>query len=181
MSPEQASPDRKLDARSDLFSLGVTLYEMLSSRRPFEGETGRDTMEKVRKNDRLPLAAHRPDLPESILAFVEKAMAHEKEDRFQNAGEFVVALKGIVTGLERSGQAPTLSLHKADSAESTRVLFPKRMPRVLVAALIAVVIFAALSGLLFYSGSSSMGPSVVLAKAREEMNQGAYAAAQAAF
>src|SRR5207302_5822525 len=81
MSPEQAGSSRYLDGRSDLYALGLILYEMLVGE-PY-----------ARK--RRPLESVRPDLSPLLVAIVDKLMAKEADDRYQHAGEVVEALESL--------------------------------------------------------------------------------------
>jgi serine/threonine-protein kinase len=86
MSPEQAL-GRKIDARSDVFSIGTILYELLAHRRAFEGKTIEETLALVVTCKPAPLAELRPELPRALIDIVERALAREPEDRYQTAGE----------------------------------------------------------------------------------------------
>jgi len=96
MSPEQAlGKNSELDARTDIFSLGCMLYEMLSGRPPFDG--GGSTLAVVYRivHERpAPLATHCPELPAHILTAVDKSLEKDPKDRFQDVGAFILALTG---------------------------------------------------------------------------------------
>ncbi|MFZ5540114.1 MAG: serine/threonine-protein kinase [Pseudomonadota bacterium] len=86
MSPEQAL-GRKIDPRSDVFSIGTILYELLAHRRAFEGKTIEETLALVVTCKPAPLAELRPELPRALIDIVERALAKEPDDRYQTAGE----------------------------------------------------------------------------------------------
>jgi hypothetical protein len=94
MSPEQMRSER-VDERSDIYSLGVTLYEMISGRTPYQADSVLTLMMMV-LNDPLPdLRGIRKGVPESLLAVVEKALAKGKTDRFQTMDEMAAALQQV--------------------------------------------------------------------------------------
>jgi serine/threonine protein kinase len=95
LSPEQAR-GQTLDRRSDLFSLGVCLYEMLSATRLFEGKNDFSTMRKVREGEIVSLHRRNASVPPALSAIVQRALARQRNDRFQTAGEMAVALEGFV-------------------------------------------------------------------------------------
>jgi len=92
MSPEQASGARHIDHRSDIYSLGSVLYEMLTGTPPFEGAV-RAVVARILTENPLRPRAIRPAIPESIEQAVLRAMAKMPADRFRNATDFVAALQ----------------------------------------------------------------------------------------
>ncbi len=94
MSPEQATGDRRLDARSDVYSLAAVLYELLAGEPPHTGATVQAVIAKLMTTEAVPLRVLRSTVPEAVEAAVAKALAKAPADRYRSAGEFVVALSG---------------------------------------------------------------------------------------
>ena len=84
MSPEQVR-GQPADARSDLFSLGAILYEMLSGKRPFGGDTVADTMSAILKDEPAPLTEEQQHIPSALVRIVDHCLEKDPGDRFQSA------------------------------------------------------------------------------------------------
>jgi serine/threonine protein kinase len=108
MSPEQVHAlydKQKVDARSDIWSLGVCMYEMLTGAEPFQGGSWVDTFASILKDEPAPLE---PTYPESLKAIVKKALQKNRDERYQTMGELRLELENI------DPQPPV------DSTDSTR-------------------------------------------------------------
>src|SRR3569623_1974623 len=94
ISPEQYLDPHAVDARTDLFALGVVMFETLTGDWPYSWETKRELLSKVMKGDleRRPMTRH-PDIPPWIDAVVARALAHKREDRFASALDMKAALE----------------------------------------------------------------------------------------
>ncbi|HEX7023730.1 MAG TPA: serine/threonine-protein kinase [Gemmatimonadales bacterium] len=94
MSPEQIR-GKPLDARSDLFALGVLGFELLTGRLPFDGNTAQETMLAHLTGQPLRLREAGPNLPEDLERVIARSMAHKAEDRYQSLREFGEALERV--------------------------------------------------------------------------------------
>jgi predicted ATPase/tRNA A-37 threonylcarbamoyl transferase component Bud32 len=122
ISPEQTGRvNRAIDHRSDLYSLGVTFYEMLTGRRPFEGS---DAMEILHGHiAKRPLPPHevQPGIPEALSAVVLKLMAKAAEDRYQSAYGLEHDLAECLRQLREDGEIGTLRIGERDRSHTFRI------------------------------------------------------------
>jgi tRNA A-37 threonylcarbamoyl transferase component Bud32 len=108
ISPEQVTGDPPPDHRTDLYSLGVTLYEMVAGRPPFVADDPRQIMRLHVLGTPPDPRDFVPDLPPALAWFLAKAMAREPEDRYQSAEEFLEALDGLDLRVEPAEGPRTL-------------------------------------------------------------------------
>lgn len=99
MSPEQAR-GLAVDNRSDIFSLGAVMYEMLARRKPFEGETPSDTLAAILKSEPTPLQHIVPQLPAELVRIVNKSLRKDREERYQVVKDLWLDLKALKQELE---------------------------------------------------------------------------------
>ncbi len=107
MSPEQLA-GKKIDGRSDLFSLGVTLFQMLCGRLPFEGESMTQLMFAIASNPHPAIREINPALPAWIDAIIDKALAKDFNQRYQTGAEFAEAIRQARKGGAGAGVDVTL-------------------------------------------------------------------------
>jgi serine/threonine protein kinase len=92
MSPEQLA-GKKIDGRSDLFSLAVSLYQMLCGKLPFEGESMGRLMFRISSEPPTDILTINPNVPATVVAFLDRVMDKEPDDRYQTGEEFAAALR----------------------------------------------------------------------------------------
>lgn len=108
MSPEHATGEG-VDARSDLFSLGAVLYEMLAGVNPFSAPTTFETLRRVSSSEYPPVELLRPDIPAELVALLKTALAPKMEDRFADAGRMYEALLAFLYSQGRRFSAHDLA------------------------------------------------------------------------
>jgi eukaryotic-like serine/threonine-protein kinase len=111
MSPEQLQ-GKKIDGRSDLFSLAVSLYQLACGELPFKGESMAQLMYKIANEDAPDILKYNATLPPAFVAFLDKAMSKEADQRFQTGEEFAFALRAAVggTGAAAAGTGVDITL-----------------------------------------------------------------------
>jgi serine/threonine protein kinase/tetratricopeptide (TPR) repeat protein len=124
MSPEQTRGE-KADHRSDIWSLGVVIYEMIVGRRPFQGEYDQSVMYSIMNEEPQPMTALRTGVPMQLEQIVNKALAKSPDERYQHADEMVVDLKKLKKESEtRTVSVPTVVASKSGKKDLRRFLLP---------------------------------------------------------
>jgi formylglycine-generating enzyme required for sulfatase activity/tRNA A-37 threonylcarbamoyl transferase component Bud32 len=137
MSPEQVQ-GRAVDSRSDVFSFGVMLYELLTARQPFVGESSLDTVSSILRDEPAPLEEKRSSVPSELQDIVDRCLAKEPEKRFASGEELYRSLADLQKRLE----APAGGLGAA-----------LRRPSVLATVVVVVLLAVAAAAWLAYRGS----------------------------
>ena len=127
MSPEQARGE-EVDARSDIFSFGITLYEMLAGRRPFVGANVTATLARILESEPEPLARLRPGLPPRLLGLVDRCLRKNPSERFASAALVASELResgrDIDTGATGVGGVAADARATAPVSKNTIAVFP---------------------------------------------------------
>jgi eukaryotic-like serine/threonine-protein kinase len=99
MSPEQ-SRGKEVDARTDLWSVGVVLYEMLTGKTPFDGETMTDILANIIHKDPIPIGEKIENCPHELHRIVKKSLKKDREERYQTAKDFLLDIKNLRREME---------------------------------------------------------------------------------
>ncbi|MCL2449149.1 MAG: serine/threonine protein kinase [Polyangiaceae bacterium] len=129
MAPEQMRSSRDVDARADVWALGVVLFELLTRRWPFEAETMPELCLKVVSDPPISLAALRPETPAALIAIVERCLEKTPARRYANARELAEALEQFVPTQSRmAGENARIALPRPPPRSSARGPTPGTLP-----------------------------------------------------
>ncbi|MCI0625215.1 MAG: protein kinase [Acidobacteria bacterium] len=170
MSPEQAR-GKPLDARSDIFSLGVVLYEMLTGRQAFSGETMAVLHDAILNRAPVPASSINPQAPPELERILGKAIEKDRELRYQHASELRADLKRLRRDTSLSGSSgraaasgtSSMTVPAADSSSHSALAaaLARRHPRMLTAAGMIVVLLLSVAGYAVYRGLGSTGSATI--------------------
>ncbi|HBD96412.1 MAG: hypothetical protein A2015_03265 [Spirochaetes bacterium GWF1_31_7] len=96
MSPEQIKSSKDVDVKSDLYSLGVLFYEMLSGKRPFANEFTIENLRVISKGKYDKISKYNKNVPDALIKIIKKLMHHDKSKRFKSALEFIEAINKFI-------------------------------------------------------------------------------------
>jgi serine/threonine protein kinase len=153
MSPEQAQ-GRPVDHRTDIFSLGLVLYEVLTGSRPFSGKSAVETLHAIINDEPVPAVDRNPRVPPEALAILEKALAKDPAERYQHAADFALDLRRAKRYVESGRTALSGSMTAVPAASAK----PHPLRWVAGAALVGALVAGA--WLLGRSGAKTSGPSL---------------------
>ena len=134
MSPEQAR-GLEVDARTDIWSLGCVLYEMVAGRQPFLGATAMDVMTSILNREPDSLVTHASERPEELEHIVGRALRKDREERYQTVADLLIDLKELKSELELQTKRISAPRMDFESRQDSRVLTTSTVPEKSIAVL----------------------------------------------
>ncbi len=168
MSPEQAR-GRPIDARSDIFSLGIVMYELFTAKRPFEGEGHLDVISSILRDEPTPIRTLQPALPRHLERIVDKALRKDRDHRYQHIKDLAIDIDDLRDELrfeaKRGNSSDQMLPAQATGAVRrlstfTSTISTTRRFTLLHALIFAAVAAAAVGGILYFrpGGLSARAP-----------------------
>jgi eukaryotic-like serine/threonine-protein kinase len=153
MSPEQTR-GQTVDARSDIWSLGVVIYEMIAGIPPFHGETPSDCIASILRTEPLPLSGVLPEVPLNLESIVQKALCKNRDERYQTISEMLADLRNLTAELEAEGSGS--SPQTKARAESIVSKIKRHKRGVLLTLTAAVLVAAAFAYYFFFVAPAAL-------------------------
>ncbi|MFN0124588.1 MAG: protein kinase domain-containing protein, partial [Blastocatellia bacterium] len=149
MSPEQARGQR-VDARADIFSLGVMLYEMLAGQTPFQGESVYEVIAAILDREPAPLTRHAPDAPVQLEYIVNRMLRKDRAERYQSAGDLMNALCDYTEGKTFPNLTAGNKRRESHGVARAKTLFSARGSRKITTPLLLLTLLVTAAGIALY-------------------------------
>jgi serine/threonine protein kinase/Tol biopolymer transport system component len=161
MSPEQARGE-DVDVRTDIWSLGVMLYESVAGRSPFAASSSTEVLAAILDRDPPPIARFEPDTPTELQRIITKALRKDRNQRYQTVQDLLLdlqALRDDLHALARSGSGPIVPAATQPAPSASGAVPAVRSRRRLVIGIAALVLLAAATGVWWWTTRFSLSPA----------------------